>query len=384
MRVLHVIPAVAPRYGGPSQAVIGMCRALDARGVTTLVATTNADGPDILSVPIGVPAAFETVPTIFFPRRGEGFKFSSALARWLREHVREYDVVHIHAVFSHASLSAGRACREHGVPYILRPLGSLDPWALSRKAWRKRLLLRTSVKALIAGAAALHFMTDDEQRLARPVTGRVAGAVIPPGVDEAYLARPIVPPGDRERRIVAMTRLHPVKRIAALIDAFHVASRTVEDWELVVAGDGDAAHRSELEQAATKGPAAGQIRFAGWLSGDAKRDCLCRAAVFALPSFQENFGMGLLEALACGVPAVVSRGVNLATSVERAGAGWLSGSNVVELAAALTEAMGDAADRARRSRAARAMAEEFTWTRTGEQLERLYESVRPLPVGGRW
>lgn len=385
MRVLQVIPAVASRYGGPSQAIVGIGRGLHARGVETLIATTNADGPGVLPVPTGVVTSFEGLDAIFFPRRGEAFKYSGALARWLRNTVHEFDVVHIHAVFSHSSLAAGQACRQDDVPYVVRPLGSLDPWALSRKAWKKRLLLGTAVKALVGGAAAVHFMTDEERRLAGPVTGTARSVVIPPGVDESFLAETTLPSAQRNREVVALTRLHPVKRLEWLIQSFHAATSGPElsEWRLSIAGDGDADYRADLERLAAAGPAAGRIRFAGWLEGDEKRRLLRHASLLAVPSFQENFGLGLIEALASGVPAVVSRGVNLWPDIESAGAGWVAGPDEADFQGALTTGMRDADDRERRSLAARLLAARFTWAATAAKLDALYESVRPLPVGGR-
>src|SRR5690242_6756974 len=135
MRALHVIPAVASRYGGPSAAVVPMCDALVKAGVDTLIVTTNADGERTLDVPIGEPTMWRGVPAVFFNRTfSESFKYSPGLARWLRRHVTEFDVVHIHAVLSHTCLSAASACRTHRVPYILRPLGTLAPWSLRQKA----------------------------------------------------------------------------------------------------------------------------------------------------------------------------------------------------------------------------------------------------------
>src|SRR3972149_4552075 len=109
-RVLHVIPAIASRYGGPSAAVIGMCRALSDQGVETVLATTDADGPGRLAVPIGRVTHDAGVPVIFFRRHGsDAYKWARGLSGWLDAHVREFDLVHVHAVFSHASLAAGRA-----------------------------------------------------------------------------------------------------------------------------------------------------------------------------------------------------------------------------------------------------------------------------------
>src|SRR5258706_3915050 len=105
MRVLHVIPAVAPRYGGPSGAVISMCRAVGDAGVETLLASTDADGPRRLDVPLGIETAHEGVPAIFFRRQwSEAFKVSLPLAGWLRENTPRFDVVHIHAVFNHSCI----------------------------------------------------------------------------------------------------------------------------------------------------------------------------------------------------------------------------------------------------------------------------------------
>ncbi|HKC63758.1 MAG TPA: glycosyltransferase, partial [Pyrinomonadaceae bacterium] len=134
LKVLHVIPSVAPRYGGPSRAVVEMCHALKGCGVDTLISATNADGGGRLNVKIGEPVSYKDVPAIFFPRWwSEAFKYSKPLACWLNAHVADFDLVHIHAVFSHACLAAAKACSKKGVPYVVRPLGTLDPWSLKQK-----------------------------------------------------------------------------------------------------------------------------------------------------------------------------------------------------------------------------------------------------------
>jgi len=213
----------------------------------------------------------------------------------------------------------------------------------------------------------------------------VPGAVVPPGVDDAYVAEPIVPAARRDLRVVALTRLHPVKRLDALIRCFHAVASdpACADWRLTIAGDGASGYRQELESLATSGAAAARIDFPGWLEGDRKHQWLRRSAVFALPSHQENFGLGLIEALACGVPAIVSTGVNLSTAVEKAGAGWVVGNDDPSLTRALANALCDAEGRERRSQAARALASRFTWAETARQLEALYGSLRPAGAESR-
>jgi glycosyltransferase involved in cell wall biosynthesis len=365
MRVLHVIPAVAPRYGGPSAAMIGYGRALQAQGVDVLVATTNADGVGSLEPPLGEIVDFHGVPAIFFARRGERFKWSGALAGWLGQHVRQWDLVHVHGVFSHSSVAAGRACRRARVPYIVRPLGSLNPWALGHKALQKRVLFWTSVRAMLTGAAALHYTTDDEQRRAEEAIGPLPGFVVPLGIDEAVAAAEIVPPARRDRYVLALTRLHPVKNLEALIDAFAILP-AARGWRLIVAGAGDPGYLAALVERAR--PIGDRVQFAGWMEGEAKANLIARAAIFALPSHTENFGAGLLEALARGVPAIVSRSINLANEVERAGAGWVVANDAASLTDALRRAIDDDAERAARAVAARTFATRFLWPTVGASL----------------
>src|SRR5262245_39022458 len=114
LKVLHVIPAVASRYGGPSQAIFTMCRALQAHGIEVLIATTNADGNGELPVALSEKVIYQDTPAIFFARQwSEALKYSRPLARWLERNVKHFDLAHIHAVFSHACVSAARACRKN-------------------------------------------------------------------------------------------------------------------------------------------------------------------------------------------------------------------------------------------------------------------------------
>src|SRR5215469_6676677 len=127
LRVLQIIPGVAARYGGPSQAIFRMCQSVESEGAEVLLATTDADGPGHLHVPVAEPIIYNGVRTVFFPRQcSEAFKYSTSLARWLDSNVSKFDVAAIHAVFSHSSLAAARACNRSRVPYIVRPLGSLS------------------------------------------------------------------------------------------------------------------------------------------------------------------------------------------------------------------------------------------------------------------
>src|SRR6185369_11560529 len=139
MRVLHVIPSVEERSGGPATAIVPMCRALMQQGIEVLLITTNhgLDDEEVLRRSV-----YREVPAKFFPSQlGESFKYSRPLATWLAFHINSFDLVHIHSVFNHASVAAAHACRKAKVPYVIRPLGTLEPWSMAQKPLRKYFFL---------------------------------------------------------------------------------------------------------------------------------------------------------------------------------------------------------------------------------------------------
>ncbi len=375
--ILHVIPAVAPRYGGPSAAMIGMCQALRSLGVSTLVVTTDADGGGQLDVSDGEVEDYLGVPTIFFPRQAsESYKFSRPLAQWLRRHIHEFDLAHIHAVFSHSSVAASRACLRAGVPYVVRPLGSLDPWSLDRHSWRKKLLMRFGAGRLLASAAAMHYTTAEEQRLAQDrLPWLPRGVVIPLGVDDELFAG--TTQTNAAPYVLALCRLDPKKGIDLLIQAFHDVAKSggLGQWRLVIAGDGEPSYVAKLRQMAESGEGRSRIAFEGWVSGDARLELLRHASLFALPSTQENFGIAVVEAMACGSPVLVSPNVNLASDIDATDTGWVVPRDRTALADALGRILADRAGLVARRGGARAFAGPFRWSSVAQALEHLYKEI---------
>lgn len=374
-----MIPAVAARYGGPSVAVVRMCAALRHAGVSSDLVATDADGPGRLAVEVGSETTFEGSRAFFFPRlASESLKFSPALASWLAEHVAGYDVVEVHGVFSHATLAAARASRRNGVPYVVRPLGQLDPWSLSQGRVRKGLFLAVAGRRALEGAAGIHWTAEEERQLAPAAVSSQRGFVIPLGVEEELFEADGEPSPVRGRSVLFLSRLHTKKNVEALIVAFAEATRTPEhsSWSLMIAGEGDATYSGRLRDLARGLGAEGRIRFVGWLSGPEKRQALREAALLALPSRQENFGIVVAEAMACGTPVVVSEAVNLAPVIRERGAGWVVPLDTSALVDGLREALGSEEERERRGRAARALAaERFRWSAVGRALAAAYSDV---------
>ena len=388
MKVLHVIPGVAARYGGPSQAVLAMCRALLERRAEVLLASTDADGPGRLPVTNGTPCEYQGVPSIFFPRQwSEAFKYSRPLGRWFGAHVKDFDVVHIHAVFSHSSVAAARACRRHGVPYVVRPLGSLSPWSMGHKPLRKRVMWRAGVRQMLDGARRIHYTTSGEKDSSVYDAGRARGVVVPLGVEVDETAGAAPSPGRRRQDsfgpapyVLVLCRLHPVKNLEPLLRAFLEVTREgrFRHWRLVVAGDGEPDYVARLKGLVPEGDE--RVRFAGWLDAGDKTAAVRGASLMALPSRHENFGLSIVEALTHEVPVLVSREVSLAGEIEAARAGWVVGQGRAAMEGALAAALEDADERVSRGRRGRELVRaRFTWPRVAAQLVEMYESVGAQP-----
>lgn len=386
MKILHVIPAVAPRYGGPSQAIIELCRALQNQGLDVEIGTTDSDGPGRLPVELGKRTLYEALPFYFFRRDwSEAFKYSSSLRHWVDQHVDQYDLVHIHGVFAHATYAAARACQRRGVPYLVRPFGTLEPWSMHQKRPRKLIAWHAGFRRVIQRAVAIHYTTDQERTLTENSLGLQNGIVIPNGVDESLLQRHR---SDQFRQelglsescpfLLTLSRIHPKKGIDLLLQAFVdlKAQGQLAAWRLVLAGDGDRNYVKQLQDLAQHTAAKTSVHWVGWLEGESKFAALAEASLFVLSSYQENFGIGVLEAMACGTPVLVSRQVGLAAQIEEAKAGWVVRLDADGLRAGLLEACGAAGELAQRGAAAQALvAEQFTWPRIAAEWVSRYETI---------
>lgn len=384
LKILHVIPSIAPRYGGPSQAIFTTCRSLQTAGAEVLILTTNADGDQVLPVTLGQKLVYHDVPTIFFHRQwSEAVKYSRPLAHWLNRHVAEFDLVHIHAVFSHACVAAATACRKHNIPYIVRPLGTLDPWSLNQKRFRKQIFWHLGVKQMLRRAAAIHYTTEEEKRLVESGLKLDKGVVIPNGIDLQQAFQGCAPDFLPEQRtsaspyVLALSRIHPKKGYELLIESFAAlkGQGTFGNWQLVIAGDGDAGYVDGLKQLAKQNGLNGDIRFVGWLEGARKYAALKQSALLALPSYQENFGISLIEAMACGVPVLVSSHVNLAPEIAATESGWVTSLNPETLTETLVQALGNEPERQRRGRNGRKLAGGFAAERVAGDLIQLYRTL---------
>ena len=370
----------ATRYGGPIYSVHGLCKALAARGHDVLVFTTSVDGPGVSDVPLARPVDLDGVKVCYFPTGlGRRLYRSPAMGSALAASLSNFDVMHLHSVFLWPTSAAARIACVTGVPYILSPRGMLVDALIRRKArLLKTAWIRLFERANIAAAAAVHMTAQieaDEFGKLGFAARRVA--VIPNGID---VPQDDAPDGPREApalpaaikwRILSLGRLNWKKGLERLIEAMIY----VRGAELVLAGNDEDGYRSRLEQLARRRGVADRVSFVGAIYDERKWDLFRSADVFVMPSYSENFGVAALEAMACGLPVVVTPEVGLARDIGAAGAGLVVDGEPAILGPALAHLLAATEQRRCMGVAARAAAGHYSWAAIATQMEALYADI---------
>jgi len=339
----------------------------------------------VLNVPLDRPVWDEGVEIRYFPIQAPRFWGTSwPLARALKEHLREFDLVHLHSLYLFHNLVAGRLCRKHGIPYLLRPHGTLDPYIHRRHRGRKMVMEALFEDKNIKHAAAIHFTSEEERALAAPYIGKTPGVVAPLGLDPGEFEnlpgqgefRRRFPEVMGKRLILFFGRLNFKKGLDILVKAFARVARDREDLHLVLAGPADPGYGEKVRGWLADEGMLARATFTGMLVGAEKLAVLRDAAIFVLPSYSENFGIAVIEALACGLPVIISDKVNICGEVEAAGAGRVVPAAAGPLAEAMGELLDDPGQAAQLGLKGKGLvAARFTWDRVARRLEEVYAAV---------
>ena len=324
---------------------------LTRAGLETHVATTNDNGSGTLRVPHRVPVDQDGVTYWYFPRQLRFYTVSWPLGAWLADHVADFDVVHIHALFSYATLPAAYWSHQRGVPYIVRPLGTLNRWGMAnRRPWMKKTSFRLLEARIVKHAALMHYTSEQERREAETLNVSTASVVIPNALPDAPKSaglgvfRRRFPQLQGRRIVLFLSRLDEKKGLDLLLGAFANVQSRVPDAALVIAGDGSPDFVRQMKAGAL---ALGleDVLWTGFLAGEEKEAALADADVFTLPSYSENFGIAVAEAMAARLPVVVSDQVAIHKEIAEAGAGLVVPCDAAKLADALVVLLSDQQNR---------------------------------------
>ena len=351
MRILHVTRTLNPDFGGPPDSVRMFCAAHLRAGNEVEVTSLDAPEAEWSKIPgVEVHAFGPCKPNYFYEPR---------LEPWLRANCERFDGVIVNGIWQYHSLAARRAIAGRR-PYVVFSHGMLDPYFKDRyplKHLKKLVYWTLFERQTLNRARAVLFTSAEEKRIAaegfpfRNFRGVVIpyGTMGPPDGDPVAMREAFLRacPGVRGKEyLLYLSRIHPKKGCDLLIEAF--ARVATEDTHLVMAGPDETNWRAELEALAQRLGVSERIHWTGNVRGDVKWGAFYGAKAFILPSHQENFGIAVADALACGVVPLISDKVNIAPDVAADGAGMMESDTLegtirlIERFQALTPAERDA------------------------------------------
>lgn len=371
MQVLLTVAALVPESGGPSRSIPALADALAGQGREVGVVTLDFQQRFLPPLLPKHPAVKTTlVPCTSAFARATRYRRAFARALEMRHAGPGKTLLHDNGVWLGTNHLAARVAATTGTPLVVSPRGMLTGWALRHRGTGKRLAWWLYQKRALATAKLLHATSQDEADDLRRLGCCQPIAVIPNGV---ALPEHDLPPAEAPlRRALFLSRVHRKKGLLDLVAAW--AELRPVGWELVIAGDDDGGHAAEVEAAIRAARLENQCRLIGPVRDEDKWAQYAAADLFVLPSYSENFGLVVAEALGCGRPVLTTTATPW-SGVEARRCGWCVAPGRAPLRAALTAAL--ALDRGTlREMGARGRAwvrAEFSWDHAARQLGEVYD-----------
>ncbi|MEO7931668.1 MAG: glycosyltransferase [Chthoniobacterales bacterium] len=314
MRVLHTVASLRLATGGPARSVPALANALADLGIDSHIWSPEpADG-------------FDTPPRFT--------AYHGNLAT-MEKQLGDFDLIHDHGLWLPTNHAVSRMAARFHVPRMVSPRGMLEPWALNHKKWKKKLAWWCYQRRDLASACALHATAESEADQFRNLGLKNPIYVIPNGVE---VPEPRIKAHSQSATKTALFlgRIHPKKGLPLLVQAW--ARVKPEGWKMRVIGPDEDGHRAEVEALVAQHGLANDWQFEGALEGEQKTAAFCEADLFILPTYSENFGIAIAEALAAGVAVITTTGAPWQELVKHR-CGWWVPPKIEPLACALKEAL---------------------------------------------
>jgi len=397
MKILHIIRNVNPEAGGALENVLQQSKAFEVLGWQgEILSLDSPDEPWVIANPVkthavGIrsPLYKRLINVVPWLRYG----YTPHLVPWLRAHVCEYDLVIVNGLWNYCAFGALRGLRKETTPYVVYTHGMLDPWFRKTypvKYFIKQIFWWLSEGRLMSGASAAIFTTEEERLLARNEfwPWRVRDErVVPYGIADvggdrqAHVAafRTAFPDLEKRRFLLFLSRIHPKKGVDILIQAFGSLARAYPDVDIVIGGPDEIGLRKNLEELAESQGVARRVHWLGMLRGGVKWGAYLAADAFVLPSHSENYGIVVAEALACGMPVLITDKVNIWREIEASGAGLVSLDELAEFTRILRKFL-EMSDREREQMGLHARAAFLRYFDIKVVSEKLVELLRELTI----
>ncbi|UHD15468.1 glycosyltransferase [Thiocapsa bogorovii] len=383
IKVAHCIRSLSPQFGGPPRSVTGLTEHLAAQGDCTVTLITQ-------SICNGEIFAADTETRverrIAFSRSQLALKFGLPMRRMLYDVVAENtpSILHYHGLWLPHHHHVAVAARTFQIPLVTHPRGTLEPWALDYRGWKKRLALYTYERRNLETAVLLFATGEQEAESMRRLGLRQPIAIIPNGVVLPTLQSSVdgalkLRPGPRVA--LFLSRIHPKKGLLNLVESW--SRLRPLNWRLCLAGPDEDGHLAVVMRRVRELGLETVVDYLGEVEGETKANLFAKADVFVLPSFSENFGIVVAEALASGLPVITTVGTPW-RGLERHGCGWCIEPTVDALTCTLREALElDVLHLKAMGECGREYAREFDWTHIALQTSDVYHWIlgrRSMPA----
>lgn len=390
MKFLVVIPYYKPAYiyGGATRCVSTLCEGLVKSGIQVTVLTSDANGPTRLDVVLRETVMVDGVEVIYYPlaKRSFGtFFYSPELIRESVKRVHEFDLVGLEVLWSSLAYPLSKACQKHHVPYVISAHGQLFPWSLRKSRLKKQIYWQLVGNNYINGAAALHCTDPVEANAVSQLGLHPPTFVVPNSLNTARFD--VMPERGYYRQklgisheakvLLFLGRLLPLKRPDIVIDVLAQIRSHYPDVHLILAGPDEDGMVGQLQQQALRLGCPKNVHLTGLLKSNEVLQVLADSDLLLMPTeIQENFGMAAAEAMAAGVPVLVSQGVPVGLWAEKAGAGRVLPCNVQAFTQAANELLADPDRMSMMGQRGRALVrEKFDFDVTSRQMVSHYEAI---------
>jgi len=327
VKVLHVTPRIDAAMGGPAYSIPALAQALARQGAEVELHVLRADSASGNGYRVHIHPNWPLVAKL---------GISPSLRRTLHEQAAQADILHSHGLWTLPNIYPAAAIRGQKCRLVVSPRGMLTAWALARSRWRKKVMWLLGQKNALRAAHGFHATAESEYHDIRTAGLKSPVAIIPNGVDippETDLHRTTTNP----RQLLFLGRLAPFKRVDVLLQAWRQVQERFADWCLEIVGPDEGGYGTYIKQLGDE-LGVQRVAFRGPAYGPAKTQALAQAQLLVLPSYSENFGLAAAEALAHGVPVIVTQGAPW-SGVRTHRCGWWIEGGVAPLVACLEQAL---------------------------------------------
>ena len=374
LKILHTVASLKSSSGGPARTVSSLCEGLGRIGASVEIISQNYSSEDVNIVPQSAYVKTTFVPVINISKLRMSYSpsFRTSLTKCCRK--TGIRLIHDHGIWLPSNHSVAAAARRLRIPLVIHPRGMLEPWAFQFKAWKKRLAWKLYQHRDLETASVLCATAEQEAENFRKIGLRQPIAIIPNGVEMPILSPKIKEDIKLTKTALFLSRIHPKKGLIELVKAWHQIRP--KGWRVIIAGPDENGYRKIVESEIKKSGLQDVFEFVGSVEGERKRRLYHEADLFILPSFTENFGLVVAEALSYNLPVITTKGTPWEGLVTHR-CGWWIDIGIEPLSAAIREAVAisDEERYAMGKRGRLFVEENFGWTQIAEKMLSVYQWI---------